>query len=288
MNVTGEQIRKRGRVLTAVGAGLLAWVVVVAALADVGNPPALVAMAVSAGFVCSCLVAAGLVATRINDAESAARLRHVFVVLEGAALAIAYLAYLSGCGTGVVDEAGEFVPWVMPVLAVPTGVSMLLVMWLSLVVHRFVVATGGPIVPDAGEGAPAQRIRVVGTVLVTTGVALSAAAVVVALTAPMFQGVYLPAGLVVTLCPVLLGRSLTRVQNVYAARRKNVGSYLFVACAAGVLVATFGFRGTVNGVLLGAVVFVAIVLVLAAALMMREYTGLWDRPWREGKRKVSR
>lgn len=273
--------------LAAVGAVCVAWVVVVAALADV-NLSALVAVAVSAGLVCSCLVAAGLVATRIDGAESAARLRHVFVVLEGAALAIGYLFYLSGLGDGIEDAAGEFVPWVVLALTAPVAVAVLLVLLFSRAVHRMVVDAGGPIVPDAGEGAPAQRIRVLGTVLVTAGVALSAAAVAVALTAPRFQGIFLVLGLAVALGPTLLGVSMTRVKDVYSARRRNTSWSVGVSCAAGVGVATFGFRGTVNGVLLGAVTFAAIALVVAALLMMREYTGVWDRPWRQGKRTAER
>jgi hypothetical protein len=168
------------------------------------------------------------------------------------------------------------------------AVAAVLVVLLSRAVHRIVVEAGGPIVPEAGEGAPAQRIRMFGTVLVTAGTALSAGAVAVALTAPMSQGVYLVVGLAVTLGQTLLGVSMTRVKDVYSARRKNVGWAVVVSCAAGAGVGTFGFRGTVNGVLLGAVTFAAIALVVAALLMMREYTGVWDRPSREGKRTAER
>jgi hypothetical protein len=281
-------IRGRGFVLAAVGVVLAAWVVVVAATADVGNPRVLVAAAVCGGLVCLGPVAGGLVAARIADVAAAGRVRHVFVVLEGAALALFFPFYWFTFGVEAVGKPGGFLLGVVLVLAVPVVAALLLTTWSSRTVHRIVVEDSGPVVPDSGDGAPAQRVRVLGTVLIVVGVVLSAGVTAVAFTAPsnwLFLEIF---GLLVTFTPVLLGIALTRVKDVYSARRRNVGAYFIVPTASGFAVAEVGSTGAELGMLFGALIFGAVVLLVIALLVVREYTGEWDRPWREQRRAVSR
>ena len=279
--MTGEQIRRRGLIHAVLGVVLVAWVVVLAATTEVGNPPVLVAAAVSVGIMCLCAVAAGLVATRITGVASAARLRHVFVVLEATGLVAFYPYYWSAFNVEPVEVPGGFSLAVAVLLAVPALVALVLIGVISVSVHKLVTEADGPLVPGSGEGAPAQRIRVIGTVLVTAGVALVIAAVAVALTASRYQGIYLVTGLVVTLTPVVLGVLLTRTTDVCSARRRNSGPYVVIITAFSVPVATFGFETGVSAVLLAVVMFGAMVLTVIAFLMLREYTGAVDRPWRE-------
>lgn len=266
-----------------VGLVLVACVVVVAALVEVENPQVLVATAVSGAFVCSCAVAGGVVAARLVDAAAAARLRHVIVVLEGAALAtlFAFYWFLSG-----IDLLGNYPLVVLLAFAVPVLGAVLLSVYGSRAVHLIVAAESGPLVPDSGADA-APRIRVLGTVLVVVGVALSVGVAAIVLTAPSRLLVLDVFGLVVTLAPVLLGVSLGRVRDVYSARRKNVGAYLFLPIAGGFAVTKFASLAGAAGMLFGALVFGAVVLLVIALLVVREYAGVWDRPWREPKRKVS-
>ncbi|ANZ35343.1 hypothetical protein BBK82_03825 [Lentzea guizhouensis] len=272
----------------AVGVGLVAWVVVVAVTAEVGNPSVLVAAAVSAGW-CACARWPGVVLTRVAGAATAARLRAAFVVLEGASLAVFYPFYWAVFTVAPVTGTGDVAVGVVLLLAAPVVVALWLTTRTSQLVHNVVVEADGPLVPGTGGGAPTQRIRVLGTVLVTAGSALSVAVVAVAFTAARYQEVHLISGLAVTVTPVLLGVLLTRVRDVYSARRRNVGSYLAVAGACGIAAATFGFGVGVSGVLIAAVMFGGIVLVVIAYLMVREYTGAWDRPWQERTRgRVSR
>ena len=286
--MTGEQIGRRGRAVAAVGTGLVAWVVVAAALAEVGNPRVLVAIAVSGGLVCLCAVAGGVVATRIIDAASAARVRHVFVVLEGTAMALFFPFYWFGLGVEPAQGSGVFALGFVLVITVPVGISLLLAVLSSRAVHMLVVDAFGPIVPDSGSGAPAQRIRLLGTVLVTVGGALSAGALAVAFTASSDWLLLEVIGLGVTFTPVVLGVLLTRVTDVHSARQRNVGMYLILPGASGFAVSKFGSVGGVEGMLFGALVFGAIVLLVIALVVLREYTGQWDRPWRVLKRTVSR
>jgi hypothetical protein len=279
--MTGEQIRRRGLTHAVLGGVLVAWVVVFAATTEAANPSVLVAAAVSAGLVCLCPVAAGLIATRITGVASAARLRHVFVVLEGAGLAALYPYYWSAFNVEPVGMPGGFAPGVGLVLAVPVLIALVLTVSVSQSVHKVVIEADGPLVPDPGDGAPAQRIRVLGTVLVTAGVALAVAVVAVALTASQHQAIYLVSGLVVTLTPAVLGVLLTRAPDVHSARRRNTGGYVVIITTFTVPMATFGFEAGASVVLLAAVMFGAVVLVVSAILMLREYTGVWDRPWRE-------
>lgn len=285
-------IRRRGFALAAVGVVLAAWVVVVAALADAGNPRVLVAAAVCGGLVCLGPVAGGLVAARIADAAAAGRVRHVFVVLEGAALAIFFPFYWFTFGVEPVGKPGDFLLGVVLALAVPVVAALLLTTWSSRAVHRTVVpkivSASGPVVPDSGGGAPAQRVRVLGTVLIVVGVVLSAGVTAVTFTAPsnwLFLEIF---GLLVTFTPVLLGIALSRVKDVYSARRRNVGAYFIVPTASGFAVAKVGSMGAELGMLFGALIFGAVVLLVIALLVVREYTGEWDRPWREQRRVVSR
>ena len=286
--VAGEQIRKRGVVQAAVGVALVAWVVVTAAVADVGNQQVLLGTAVTGGLLCLCAVAGGVVATRITDATSAARLRHVFVVLEGAALALLFPFYWFGLSMEPADGSGYFVVGFVfvLVLAMPVLTALVFVVRGSRSVHLIVVDAFGPIVPDSGAEAPAQRIRVLGTVLVTAGVALSAGVVAVAFTTPPHWLVLEVPGLLVTLTPVVLGALLTRVRDVYSARRRNVAAYLVLPGACGYAVAKVGSIGGASGMLVGGLIFGAVVLLVIALLVVREFIGVWDRPSRE-RRRVS-
>lgn len=277
--MTGEPIRRRGLTHAVLGVVLVAWVVVFAATTETGTPLVLVAAVVSAGLVALCPVAAGLVATRISGVASAARMRHVFVVLEGVGLAAFYPYYWSAFNVEPVGEPGGFAMGVVLVLAVPILVALVLTGSISQSVHKLVVEADGLPVPDSGDDAAAQRIRVLGSVLVTVGVALAAAAV--ALTASEYQGIYLFSGLVVTLTPVVLGVVLTRTTDVHSARRWNRGPYLVIITAFSAPVATFGFATGVSAVLLAVVMFGAMVLIVIALLMLREHTGAWERPWGE-------
>jgi hypothetical protein len=273
--MTGEQIRGRGFVLAAVGAVLVAWVVVFAALAEVGNPQVLVGTAVSAGLVCLCPVVAGLVATRITGAESAARVRHVFVVLEGVGLAAFFPFYWFTFGIEPAGRLGHFLLEVVLALMVPVIVALLLTTWTTRTVHGIVLADLGAVVPDSDSGAPAQGIRVLGAVLVVVGVALSIGVTAVACTVPSYWLFLEISGLLMTLTPVLLGTVLMRVEDVHSARRRNVGSYFVALIAGGFAVAKVGSIGAAPGMLFGALTFGAVVLVVVALLVVREYTADW-------------
>ena len=281
--MTGEQFRRRG-VAQAAGLGLVAWVVVAAAVAETGNPAVLVATAASGGLVCLCALVGGLVAARVADAAGAARVRHVFVVLEGAALALFFPFYWFASGVEPVGEPGSFALGVVLVLAVPVVAALVLALRSSLAVHRVVVGEFGPLVPDSAAAAIAPRIRALGTLLVVAGAVLSVAVVVLAFLSPS-GWVYLEVfGLVVTLTPVVLGLSLVRVRDVCSARRRNVGAYIVVPAAAGYAAAKLASIGGSSGMLFGALVFGAIVLLVGANLVVREFTGEWDRPWRAASR----
>ncbi|KOV80106.1 hypothetical protein [Nocardia sp. NRRL S-836] len=278
--MTGE--RAHGPAQVVAGIGLVAWVVAFAVTTDVGNPPVLVAAAVSAGLVCLCPVAAGVLTARVVDAVSARRWRPVFVVLEGTSLAVFSPFYWSVFGVEQAGPPGRLAVGVVVVLAVPVVGALWLTMRASQAVHNVVLDANGPLVPGTGAGAPARRIWVLGTVLVTAGTALSVAVVAVALTAERYQEVYLVAGLLGTLPPVLLGVVLTRVQDVRSARRANVGAFLAVTGTGGIGVVTSGFGAGVTGVLMAAVLFGGTVLVVIAYVVVREYTGAWERP-RQGR-----
>lgn len=275
--MTGEQIRGRGFTLAAVGSALVAWVVVFAALAEVGNPQVLVGTAVSAGLVCLCPVVAGLVATRITGAESAARVRHVFVVLEGVGLAVFFPFYWFTFAIEPAGRLGHFLLGVVLALMVPVVAALVLTTWTTRTVHGIavpkIVPSSGPVVPDSG--APAQGMRVLGTVLVVVGVALSIGVTAVACTVPSYWLVLEIPGLLMTLTPVLLGTVLMRVKDVHSARRRNVGSYFVALIAGGFAVAKVGSIGAAPGMLFGALTFGAVVLVVVALLVVREYTADW-------------
>lgn len=258
---------------------LLGWVVVVAAVAGVANPRVLLASAVCGGLVCLCAAVGGVVATRVVDAESAARLRHVFVVLEGAALVLFFPFCWFGFGVEPVGKPGTFAAGVVLVLAVPVVAALVIVVRRSFVVHE--------LVPDTGEGAPVQRIRLLATVLVTAGLALSAGVVAVAAVATEHQVILLVVGLLVTLMPVLLGMRLVGVTDVHSARRRNAGNYVVVPAAAGIAVFDFSVTTGPAGTLFGVMAFGAVVLLVVAALVLRDFTGEWHRPWRDAG-KVSR
>ncbi|NKE59058.1 hypothetical protein FXN61_20480 [Lentzea sp. PSKA42] len=204
------------------------------------------------------------------------------------ALAIFFPFYWFALCVESVGKPGYIALVVVLVVAVPVVAALVLAMQGSRTVHKIVVDAYGPLVPDSGAGAPAHRIRVLGTVLVTAGVALSVSATAVAFTAPLYRPVLLVVGLLVTLAPVLLGVLLTRVTDVCSARRRNVGSYLIVPTASGFAVAEYSSGTGVVGMLFGALVFGSIVLLVIAVLVVREFTGDWDRPRREQKRAVSR
>jgi hypothetical protein len=267
---------------------LAAWAVVFAAMTDAGNPSVLMGAAVSCGLVCLCSVAGGLVAARITDAASAARRRHVIVVLEGTALTIFFPSYWFAFDVEPVGKPWDFVPMVVLALVPPVFIASALAVRGSYLVHKIVVDASGPLVPDSGADAPSQRIRVLGTVLVVVGVVLSVAAVAAALAAASGTVFYLIFGLPLMITPVLIGMKLAGVTNVYSARRRNVGWYLIVPIYGGFAAAKFASVGGAPGMLFGALACGAIVLLVIAFLMVREYTGLWDRSWRKGKQPAER
>lgn len=273
----------------AVGAVLVAWVVAFAALVEVETPHALVLTAVIAGLMCLCPVASGVVATRITDAASAAPLRHAFVVLEGVVLALFFPFYWSLPGVELAGRSYGFAYAVVLVsVFVPVIAALALVLWASHTVHQVVVAASGPIVPDSRAGGPAQRVRVLGTVLVTVGVVGSVAGVAVVFTAPSNLVLLAVFGLPVLLAPVLLGTRLLRVRDVCSERRRNVGWYLAAPFACGFAVTKFVTLGGATGMLFAGLIFAASVFLVVALLVLREFAGEWDRPWRERKRAVSR
>ncbi|WP_433202281.1 hypothetical protein [Lentzea sp. CA-135723] len=287
-SVTGEQFRRRGVVLAVAGAVLVAWVAVVAALAEVGTPQVLGAAAVSGGLVCLCAAVIGLVAARIADAASAARVRHVVVALEGTAIAIFFPFYWFASSVEPVGKPGDFALGIVSVLVVAVVIALGLALWGSIVVHRVVVAEFGPLVPLSTEPASVQRIRVLGTVLVVVGAALTVAVVALAFAVPTRLLFLEASGLLVTLMPVALGLSLAREKNVYTARRRNAVAYVVVPAAVGWAAAKVAVIGGAAGMLFSAVVFGAIVLLVVAILVTRDYSALWDWPARPGQeRRVS-
>ena len=233
--------------------------------------------------MCLCSVAAGVLATRIDGAASAARVRQVFVVLDGIVLAAFYPFYWSVVSIEQVGGDGDLHAVSILVLIVPALVAFWLTLYISQSVHKVVLAAYGPIVPDAGDGAPAQRIRVLGSVLVGVGVSLTVAAAALALTSSV-DGFQVFVVILMALVPVLLGVSLTRAIDVYSARRRNVIMYLIVTGSLGISSMGRAYdSGTVSAGLLGALVVGAIVLIVVAFLVLREYADAdeWNRPWRE-------
>ncbi|SFR24318.1 hypothetical protein SAMN04488564_107411 [Lentzea waywayandensis] len=269
----------------AVGVAFVAWVAAFSALTEAGNPQVLVAAAVSGGLVCLCAVAGGVVATRITDAASAARLRHVFVVLEGAAAVIFFPFYWFASSVEPVGRPGDFALVAALVLLVPVVAALVLVLRSSFVVHKIVVGEFGPLVPVSADYESAHRIRVLGTVLVVAGAALSVSVVALAFTAPsrlLLLEVY---GLLVTLTPVVLGLSLAREKNVYTVRRRNIVACMVIPAAVGWAAAKVASIGGGAGMLFSGLVFAATVLLVVAILVVREFSAVWDRPSR--RREVS-
>ncbi|WP_090058928.1 hypothetical protein [Lentzea fradiae] len=275
-----EEFRKRGPWQAVAGVVLAAWVVLTAAVAETGTPQVLVATAATGAMLCLCPVAGGLVARRVTGAVPAARLRHVFVVLEGAALALLFPFYWFAFSVEPVGRPGALAVGVVVSLVVPVVVALVLALRTSLLVHRIVVAEFGPLVPDAAAPALVPRIRVLGTLLVVAGSVLSVSVVVLAFTSPSRWLLLEAFGLVVTLTPVVLGLSLTRVDDVRSARRRNIGAYIVVPTAAGYAAAELVSAGGAAGMLFGALVLAATVLLIGAILVLREFTGSWERPWR--------
>lgn len=283
--MTGEKLRKQGIVQVAVGVVLVAWVVVFAATAEVGNPAVLLAAAATAGIVCLAALASGVVATRVVDVASAVRLRHVFVVLEGVVLAVFYPFFWSGFSLETPGPDGDLAVGAVLVLSVPVIVAIGLAFRTSWAVHKIVTEVNGPIVPDDGVGAPLQRIRVLGTILVVVGsvLALAVVPVTLSLSTPVARGFFLVHAVLIALVPVVLGVKLTRVTDVYSVRRLNVQMWPVVVGPLGLMPATAYDKVSSMGsaALLSALMFGVIVLMVIAMLMVREYAGEFDRPWRE-------
>lgn len=285
--MTGERIRRRGVVQAVVGLAFAAWVVVVAARAEVENPLVLVAAAASGVLVCLCAVAAGVMATRVVDAAAAARLRHVFVVLSCTAMATFFPFHWFMYGIEPPGKPGDFAVGLLLVLMVPVVGALVLAAVGGQAVYKIVVDEYGPLVPDSGAGAAPQQIRVLGTVLVVVGVALSGGVVAVVFIAPSRLLMLELIGLAVTLTPVLLGVRLVRATDVHSVRRRNFGLYFMVPAASGFAVAKFASLCGAVGMLFGALVFGAIVLLVIALAVVREYAGEQDRSWGARKRAVS-
>lgn len=278
--VTEEQFRRRGSPQAVAGVVLAVWVVVAAALSTTGTPRALVATAATGAMVCLCPAVGGLVATRVTGVASAARLRHVFVVLEGAALALFFPFHWSAFGVEQAGKPGALALGVVLVLAAPVAAGLVLAVRTSLLAHRIVVAASGPLVPDATAPALLPRIRALGTLLVVAGTVLSVSVVVLAFTVPSRWVLLEAFGLVVTVAPVVLGLSLSRVEDVHSARRRNTSAYIVIPAAAGYAAAEIMSAGGAAGVVFAALVLAATVLLIAAILVMREFSGSWDRTWR--------
>ena len=86
------------------------------------------------------------------------------------------------------------------------------------------------------------------------------------------------------LTPAVLGWSVAGQEPlVLCTRRPRASSGI-----SGFAVSKFGSVGGVEGMLFGALTFGAIVLLVIALVVLREYTGQWDRPWREPKRAANR
>lgn len=267
------------------GVVLAALVVVVSSMADAGNPQVLVAAAVSGGLVCLCAAASGLVAVRITDPSSAARLRHVFVVLEGAAAVIFFPFYWLASSVESAGRPGDFAVGVALALLVPVAVALVLVLLGSVAVHKIVVSEFGPLVPASDAPESVQRIRVLGTVLVVAGTALSVAVVALAFIMPTRLLLLEAYGLLVALMPVVLGLALMREKNVHTARRRTIVGYIVVPAAVGWAAAKVASIGGAAGMLFSALVFAAIVLLVIAILVVRDFSAVWPRPSR--RRQVS-
>lgn len=280
--MTGEKLRGRGIAVAVAGVVLVAWVVVFAATAEVGNPPVLVGAAVTAGMACLCAVAAGVVASRVTEL-TAARSRHVFVVLTGATLVLLNPCYWLSFTLEPVGRPGESLRGVALVFLVTLFAATALVAAAGKPVHRMVFAKKASLEPDDGEGAPARRIQLLGTVLVVVGALLVVPVVAVSSMSGERLPYYLFAGLAVTLTTVVLGVSLTRVTNVHMARRKNFGLYVLFTWGLTLPMETFGFE-TVNSVLFVAVLFVAAVAAVVALTMVSDYTGEWLATMEERRR----
>ncbi|HEX8868879.1 MAG TPA: hypothetical protein VF821_24675 [Lentzea sp.] len=284
--MTGEKLRGRGLAVAAVGVVLVAWMVVSATTTEVATPHMFRAATVSAALVCLCPVAAGLVAWRITDAGSAARLRYVFVVLEGAVL----VAFLPSRWTasGVEDAAGEFSVTLTSSLTVPVVIALVLVLWLSHAVHRTVVGAHGPLLAGSGEGAPAERVRVLGVVLVVAGAGLTISAAAVALAVPPPLAVFLFSAVLVTLSPLVLGLVMTRAKDVHRMSRRGGAITFVIVLAFAMPAGDFAFKaGTGTAVLLCALVAAAVGLQMTAFLVMREYTGELGQTWRERRQLLA-
>ncbi|KJK50816.1 hypothetical protein UK23_09105 [Lentzea aerocolonigenes] len=284
--MTGEKLRGRGLAVAAAGVVLVAWMVVSATTTEVATPHMFRAATVSAALACLCAVAAGLVAWRITDAGSAARLRYVFVVLEGAALVTFFPSRWTA--SDVEDAAGEFSISLTLSLTAPVLIALGLVLWLSHAVHKTVVGAHGPIVADSGEGALADRMRALGAVLVVAGGGLTISAAAVALTVPSPLAAFLFSAVLVTLGPFVLGLVLMRAKDVHwASRRSGVFSFVIVFVFA-MPVGDFAFKaGAGTAVLLCALVAAAVGFQVAAFLVMREYTGELGKTWRERRQRLA-
>ncbi|MDT7784797.1 MAG: hypothetical protein QOF58_3216 [Pseudonocardiales bacterium] len=277
--MTGEQMRRRGLAVAAAGVVLVAWVIVFAATTEAGNPPVLLAASLAAGLVCLCLAGAGSVAARIGDAAAAARLRHVLVVLEGAVLALVLPVCWSALN--VEDTAGEFTSRPALALCAPVAIALVLVVRLSRTTHRVVADAYGPVVAGSGDGDEARRVRVLGTVLVVAGAGLSISAAVVVSTVSSPLAVFLLGVVLVTLTPVLLGLMLTRVKDVYSARRRSAVIPFAITSVVAISAGNFAFKAeAATTVALCALMVGAIALQVTGYLALREYTGVYDRPFR--------
>src|SRR5690349_4126530 len=176
--MAGEQVKKRGLAVAAAGVALIAWVVAVATTTEVGNPAVLAAAAMAAGMVCLCAVATGVVALLVTEV-TAARLRYVFVVLAVAAVTLLFPSYWIAFNLEPAGMPDGWMPGPTLLLLVPPLVAVVLVLVPTKAVARIVAEADGPPVPEPGEGEPARRIQVLGTVLVVVGSLLAVAAVAV-------------------------------------------------------------------------------------------------------------
>ncbi|MFS8103740.1 hypothetical protein LFM09_42125 [Lentzea alba] len=277
------QIRSRGLQSLAVGAGLVVLVTLIPVLLPVETGSATLAAVVFAVIMCLCAAVAGGMALLIADEGAAARLRRWFVVLEGVGMSSAFPLLAAALGMDVPGREGNGDVLGALSLTVPSFVSAFLVFRVSYAVHMVATDANGPLVPGDGSGAPALQLRLLGRVLLVLGLVLGinvwAVPAATGMPARIVFAVVL--GTIVTLCAVVLGAMLMRVTDVSTARRVKVGW----VCAGSALSITAvgpmaGSKMTAVGVLYCALVFGGVVLVVIGTLVLRGYTGAWDRPWR--------
>lgn len=261
-----EQIRTRGLVHLVVGAALAVLVGLIGSVVPEVPSTAAVAATVFALLVCLGPAVVGGLSLWIFDAESATRLRPWFVLVEGVVLVAVWpflwTAYQLDAGPGGFDLVAAVA------LSVPTFAALVLTLFHTLTVHRFVAAATPP------------RLRSLGIVMLVVAVAaacgqqLVIAALPVSAARATFVAVLTA---VVALVPIGLGVLLTRVRPGGAVNPRPFalafGVGVLSVSAVGPALAT----GTALGVVFAALVLVSLLLPTIALLTLRAHTGVRQR-----------